>query len=47
MDEILKQRKRSIPKITIQYKDLWSVQLQSLLYADDIIFMGEHSKYTE
>lgn len=42
MDKILKMCKENTPKITVGYRELHPVQLQSLLYADDIIIMGNN-----
>ncbi|KAK9680090.1 Reverse transcriptase (RNA-dependent DNA polymerase) [Popillia japonica] len=36
-----------MPKVTVAYKNMNPVQLQSLLYADDIVLMGDKLERTQ
>lgn len=42
MDHILKTCKENLPTITVGYMNMTRVQVQSLLYADDIILMSDN-----
>lgn len=47
MDRILKLCKRNMPKVTVGYRNMCPIQLQSLLYADDIILLADSRESTQ